>query len=148
MDEGQTKALATSLRQEHARNMVDAEKRQKAIAKTNQEDHRSVEGLGRPVASFDAAGYQDLKVRQGVGALTSDLAARVEPKEVNGGGRRQAAAARPVRPSSEAGLVAATLLLHNPSLPAPIMADGKVKGKSFLGFDLLWSCVCRVEARV
>ena len=37
MDEGQTKALATSLRQEHARNMVDAEKRQKAIAKTNQE---------------------------------------------------------------------------------------------------------------
>ena len=25
-------------------------------------------------------------VRQGVGALTSDLAARVEPKEVNGGG--------------------------------------------------------------
>ena len=34
-------------------------------------------------------------VRQGVGALTSDLAARVEPKEVNGGGRRQAAAAWP-----------------------------------------------------
>lgn len=73
MDEGQTKALATSLRQEHARNMVDAEKRQRAIAKTNQEDHRSVEGLGRPVASFDAAGYMDLKVRQGVGANDADF---------------------------------------------------------------------------
>ena len=32
------------------------------------------------------------------------------------------------------GLVAATLLLHNPSLPAPIMADGKVKGAGCLGF--------------
>ena len=42
MDEGQTKALATSLGQEHARNMVDAEKRQKAIAKTNVAHHRSV----------------------------------------------------------------------------------------------------------
>ena len=102
---------------------------------------------GRATLNGDARDRPGL-VRQGVGALTSDLAARVEPKEVNGGGRRQAAAARPVRPSSEAGLVAATLLLHNPSLPAPIMADGKVKGKSFLGFDLLWSCVCRVEARV
>ena len=30
--------------------------------------------------------------------------------------------------------MAATLLLHNPSLPAPIMADGKVKGAGCLGF--------------
>ena len=34
-------------------------------------------------------------VRQGVGVLTSAIAARVESKQVNGGGLRQAAAAWP-----------------------------------------------------
>ena len=73
MTEEQTKALATSLRKEHARKMVDAEKRQKAVARDNQKDHRSVEGLGRPVASFDAAGYMDLKLRQKAGAQDGDF---------------------------------------------------------------------------
>ena len=43
-------------------------------------------------------------VRQGVGALTSDLAARVEPKEVNGRGT-QAAAASPFGRYSTAALL-------------------------------------------
>ena len=43
-------------------------------------------------------------VRQGVGALTSELAARVEPKEVNGRGT-QAAAASPFGRYSTAGLL-------------------------------------------
>jgi len=73
MTEAQTRSLATSLRKEHARNMVSAEKRQTAIAKDNHKDHRSVEGLGRPVASFDAAGYMDLRVRQKVGANDKDF---------------------------------------------------------------------------
>lgn len=68
MTEEQTKVLTHSLRTQHASDMAAAEKRQKAIAKDNQKDHRSVEGLGRPVASFDAAGYMDLKTRQGTGA--------------------------------------------------------------------------------
>jgi hypothetical protein len=66
MNEAQTQNLSTYLRREHAKDMVAADKRQKQIAKQNQEDHRAVEGLGRPVASFDAAGYMDLKTRQKV----------------------------------------------------------------------------------
>ena len=44
-------------------------------------------------------------VRQGVGALTSELAARVEPKEVNGRGKPQAAAASPFGRYSTAALL-------------------------------------------
>ena len=73
MTEEQTRDLAHSVRKEHARKMVDAEGRQKVIAKDNKKDHRSVDGLGRPVATFDAEGYMDLKVRQGVGAQDGDF---------------------------------------------------------------------------
>ena len=73
MTEEQTKALTSSLREGHAKDMAAAEKRQTAIARDNQEEHRAVEGLGRPVASFDAAGYMDLKVRQKVGAQDGDF---------------------------------------------------------------------------
>ncbi len=74
MDEALTQSLTTSLRTEHSRDMVKADKRQKEIAKANNnQSHRAVDGLGRPVASFDAAGYMDLKVRQGVGAEDKDF---------------------------------------------------------------------------
>jgi len=73
MTEGQTRDLAHSVRKEHARKMVDAEARQKVIAKDNKKDHRSVNGLGRPVATFDAEGYMDLKARQNVGAQDGDF---------------------------------------------------------------------------
>jgi len=73
MTESDTKTLAHDLRVMHSHDMVAAEKRQLKIAKENQKDHRSIEGIGRPVASFDAAGYMDLKTRQGVGAQDKDF---------------------------------------------------------------------------
>jgi hypothetical protein len=73
MTESDTKTLANDLRVMHSHDMVAADKRQQGIAKENQKDHRSIEGLGRPVASFDAAGYMDLKTRQGVGAADKDF---------------------------------------------------------------------------
>jgi len=73
MDQELAKAVTHDLRVQHAADMAQAEKRQREVAKDNQKDHRSVEGLGRPVASFDAAGYMDLKTRQGTGAQDPDF---------------------------------------------------------------------------
>ena len=60
-------------------------------------------GASRRAALNGVARDRPGLVRQGVGALTSELAARVEPKEVNGRGT-QAAAASPFGRYSTAGL--------------------------------------------
>ncbi len=55
--ESHRRALLRELRTGEMMERVKAEARQKIIAKDNQRDHRSIPGVGRLVARFDAEGY-------------------------------------------------------------------------------------------
>jgi|TARA_R100001594_G_C4029193_1_gene260899 hypothetical protein len=55
--ESHRRALLRELRTGEMMERVQAEARQKVIAKDNQRDHRAIPGVGRLVARFDAEGY-------------------------------------------------------------------------------------------
>ncbi len=90
--EEQTAEIIQELTTGHQKSMVDAEIRQRNLAQENQRDHRSVDGLGRLVASFDAEGYLTTRARLGVDAQDDDFvkwAIKNHPEcRVNSGGTK------------------------------------------------------------